>query len=212
MTRIRPLLALGAALAVGATACGDDGGAANSQKKPAAKRGGAKKKAAKPGASLDAYSQIEDDVRRKLGEEDFRPDPSGDEHRDPFRSYIVRQGQIGAGGTGSVQQTDLCTAKNSKAPDSSLRDLRLMGIVLRGTRGYAQFRDPTGFGWMVRRGDCLGKEKAIVQAIGVGSVTLEVVPEAPPNTAPPPPEQREIPLHPAELAPEEAVPETPPAE
>ena len=198
---------LGAGLSLGAAACGDEENPPPPPKKPAAKRGGGGK-AAKKGKSvkLDLYEQIDQEFRRPLREADFRPDPTGDENRDPFRSYVVRQGRVGQGtSTGmAIQPTDVCTAKNSRAPNHSLRDLRVIGIVLRGTRSYAQFRDPSGFGWIVKRGDCLGKEKAIVQAIGVGSVTLEVVPESPPNTEPPPPERRDIPLYPAELAPEDA--------
>jgi Tfp pilus assembly protein PilP len=157
-------------------------------------------------AHLDTYSQILPEHRRKFTEADFRADPSGDENRDPFRSFVIRQGSLGrdSKSSASVQPTDICTMKNSRAPGYSLRDLRLIGIVLRGTRGTAQFRDPRGDGWIVKRGDCLGKEKALVQAIGVGSVTLEVMPEAPPNTEPPPPERRDIPLYPAELPPAEA--------
>jgi hypothetical protein len=213
MTRAHALMrsiltgVLAAGLSLGVAACGEDEPAAPAPKKPAAKRGGAAAKG-RGGKSvkLDLYSQIEGDFRRKFRESDFRADPTGDENRDPFRSYVVRQGTAGQGSsTGlAIQPTDVCTAKNSRAPNYSLRDLRVIGIVLRGTLSYAQFRDPRGFGWIVKRGDCLGKEKAIVQAIGVGSVTLEVVPESPPNTEPPPPERRDIPLYPAELAPEDA--------
>jgi len=209
---MRTLLALLVAVPLGlsASACGDD---EPSAPPPPAK----KKRRASSGkgktTALDKYDQIEDDFRRKLGESDFRPDSSGDENRDPFRSYVVRQGSVGRG-TGSaitLQPTDVCTAKNSRAPGFSLRDLRLIGIVLRGTRSYAQFRDGAGFGWIVRRGDCLGKEKAIVQAVGVGSVTLEVVPDAPPNQEPPPPERKDIPLYPEELSPDaETVPDAEP--
>jgi len=196
---------LAAALAVAAGGCGEEDPPPAPRKKAAAKPGASKKAAGKQG-ELASYSQIAGEFRRDLTESDFRPDPTGSENRDPFRSYVVRQGAVGRGTQTpmALQPTDVCTAKNSRAPGYSLRDLRLIGIVLRGTRSFAQFRDASGFGWIVKRGDCLGKEKAIVQAIGVGSVTLEVVPEAPPNTEPPPPERRDIPLYPAELSPEDA--------
>jgi hypothetical protein len=80
-----------------------------------------------------------------------------------------------------------------------MRDLRLIGIVLRGTRSYALFRDSAAFGHIVKRGDCLGKEKARVDSIGAGFVRLEVTPEAPPGGAAPDPQMRDIQLHPEEL-------------
>ena len=202
MTAIR--FALAALLALAAS-CGDD------PPPPKPKPGATKKSTSTPKAKgktaqLDAYAQIHPEFRRTFTEADFRADPNGDENRDPFRSFVIRQGSLGRNSksAASITPTDVCTMKNSRAPGYSLRDLRLIGIVLRGTRGTAQFRDPRGDGHIVKRGDCLGKEKATVQAIGVGSVTLEVVPEAPPNTEPPPPERRDIPLYPTELAPAEA--------
>jgi hypothetical protein len=81
-----------------------------------------------------------------------------------------------------------------------MRDLRLMGIVLRGTRSYALFRDSAAFGHIVKRGDCLGKEKARVETIGAGFVRLKVTPEAPPGAPAPAPETRDIALHPEEIA------------
>ncbi len=196
------------AILLALSACGGDESTAPPPPKPGASKKTAKATPKGRGktATLDTYSQILPDYRRKFTEADFRADPNGDENRDPFRSFVIRQGSLGRSNkdTSNVQPTDVCTMKNSRAPGYSLRDLRLIGIVLRGTKSFAQFRDASGYGWIVRRGDCLGKEKATVQAIGVGSVTLEVVPEAPPNTEPPPPERRDIPLYPAELPPAEA--------
>ena len=212
-TKLLTMGLLAASLALGA--CGEDTAPAADKgaKKPSGEGGGGgggpKKKKGK-GVPLEAYKQIDESFRRTFTEVDFRPDSTGDENRDPFRSYVVRQGSLGreSKSTTTIQPTDVCTAKNSKASGYSLRDLRLIGIVLRGKiRGFAQFRDGSGLGWTVKRGDCLGKEKAIVQSIDSGSVSLEVVPEAPPNTAPPDPEKRIIPLYPSELAPTVDLPE-----
>lgn len=196
------------AILVALGACGGDESTAPEPPRPGAakKTSTAAPRGRGKTVQLDTYAQILPEYRRTFTEADFRADPSGDENRDPFRSFVIRQGSLGrdSKNMSSVQPTDVCTMKNSRAPGYSLRDLRLIGIVLRGTRSFAQFRDASGYGWIVRRGDCLGKEKATVQAIGVGSVTLEVVPEAPPNTEPPPPERRDIPLYPAELPPAEA--------
>jgi hypothetical protein len=197
-----------AALAVAAAGCGDEPQA----KKPtapaagprsAAKKGAGAKKAGGKGARLETYLKVPDEYRRVFIEKDFRPDLTGDENRDPFRSYVTRL--PGARTTAAqenapkIEVTELCTKDNSKATNYSLRDLRLIGIVLRGTKGYAQFRDSRQYGHTVHKGDCLGKEKARVEAIGAGFVRLEVTQEAPPGAAAPPPEKKDWVLHPEEV-------------
>ncbi|HWM86221.1 MAG TPA: hypothetical protein VNO33_10300 [Kofleriaceae bacterium] len=194
-----------------ATATATDASKAPPKKKPATGRAAAGRGRAKEkGGRLDTYSQIEDRFRLPFGERDFSVDPAGDENRDPFRSFVVRQGTgpRELKGQVAIQPTDVCTEKNSRAPGNSIRDLRLIAIVLRGTRSYAQFRDPSGFGPIVRLRDCLGKEKAIVEKIGAGFVTLEVVPDAA-SSKEPQAERRDIQLHPAELRAEDDAPEEP---
>jgi Tfp pilus assembly protein PilP len=182
---------------------GGSGGAAAAKPAAAARP----KKGRKGKASLVVYARIDEKYRRPLAESDFVPDPSGEERRDPFQSFVVRQGNLGQlrNNQVSMQPTDVCTEKNTKAPGYLLRDMRLIGIVLRGTTSFAQFRDAQGFGWIVSRGDCLGKEKAVVQAVGVGSVTLEVIPETPPNAPPPSPQRQDIALYPEDLDPGAAI-------
>lgn len=209
------LIIAAAALAAPAVGCGGDEGSAAAtspakdtpKKKPATARaaGGGRGRGGKTGR-LDVYAQIEDRFRLSFGEHDFAADPGGDDNRDPFRSFVIRQG------TGPralhentpIQPTDVCTEKNIRAPGHSVRDLRLIGLVLRGTRSYAQFRDPSGFGWIVRLRDCLGKEKAVVEKIGAGFVTLEVVPDMATGNQPQA-ERRDIQLHASELRTEEEV-------
>jgi hypothetical protein len=213
--RVRAVLMIAAAAlsAPALVGCGGDetSAAASSQaKEPAKKKAATGRAPAGRGRGrertgrLDTYAQIEDRFRQPFGERDFASDPAGDENRDPFRSFVIRQG------TGPralrdatpIQPTDVCTEKNIRAPGHSVRDLRLIGLILRGTRSYAQFRDPSGFGWIVRLRDCLGKEKAIVDKIGAGFVTLEMVPEVGPGNQPQA-ERRDIQLHPSELRAEE---------
>ncbi len=205
------------AVALVTTACGGEEPPPPKKAEPAAKDAAATKKptaavaggkAKKPKkqkkVALEVYPRIDDKYRRVLTESDFQPDPSGEERRDPFQSFVVRQGgprKAIASNQVAIQPTDVCTEKNSKASGFLLRDMRLIGIVLRGTNSFAQFRDKAGFGWIIRRGDCLGKEKAVVQAVGVGSVTLEVIPETPPNSPPPPPQRQDIALYPEDLEP-----------
>ncbi len=216
----------GVALALPTLGCGDDApkqssGAAT---KPAAKPKPKRKPRGKKG-KLKAYTKVEDlvgaeeaaKIRHKFVASDFNPDPSGDERRDPFRSYVVSQSikKSEVGGL-TVATTEVCTEKNMVAPSPlakdprarmsySLRDLQLRGVVLRGTKSYALFRDSGGFGHTVRRGDCLGKEKAKVVKIGAGFVRLEVIPDALPNQPAREPQKREIQLHPEELEIDEVV-------
>jgi hypothetical protein len=199
---------------VDAEAGGGKGGA----KKPAA---GAPAAAPKGGAKpLRTYDKIPDADRREFRERDFIPDPTGVENRDPFRSYVVNQPGLAARTSEAVASNASASCKpipkdrarrkgeNWHGGAYSVRDFRLVGIVLRGTQSYALFRDPGNFGNIVYRRDCLGKEKAIVEAITAGFVRLEVIPEAPPGGKTPEPEKREIALHPQELQlPDEEEPE-----
>lgn len=225
----RIMLAMVAAtLALPVVACGGDEAAApaDSSKTPPAKKAASGRAAAgrrgkDKGGRLDTYAQIEERFRTPFAERDFGSDAEGDDNRDPFRSFVVRQGNgpRELKGSSPIQPTDVCTEKNSRAPGYSIRDLRLISLLLRGTNSYAQFRDPAGFGWIVRLRDCLGKEKAIIDKIGAGFVTLEVVPETASATNEPQAERRDIQLHPDELsageetpaeAPRETIPDSPP--
>ncbi len=202
---------LGLAVGLGG-GCGEDVAPPqpqNSANKPKAKkpRRGRRGAAAKKG-ELQFYpkieSYVEDDdekenIRHKFVSRDFEPDGSGDDNRDPFRSYVIRQPGIGPQTSTQVsdEPTKVCSSKSLVASNYSLRDLRLVGIVLRGTRSYALFRDSASYGHIVRKGDCLGQEKARVAAIRAGFVSLEVLPESSPNQAP---QERAIQLYPEEIS------------
>lgn len=160
-----------------------------------------------PGAVIN-YRRIEDRVvtdaekraiRHRFSERDFAPDLTGTENRDPFRSFVVSQPGIGAGSGPAPEATDQCPRKRQWARTFSARELKLVGIVARGTIRYALFSDPTSYGYVIHAGDCIGKEKARVKEIGASFVTLEISSEAPPNQPPRPAEQRSIQLHPKDL-------------
>jgi hypothetical protein len=204
------VLAIALAVLVG---CGDDGGGTSNQ--PAPKAGGGAKPKAKPKAKgkekagLKDYPKIEDRVpeierptiRHEFRESDFLGDPTGLDNRDPFRSYVVKQGSgLDTGmAAGAPVEKPQCNQRALVASNYNLRDLRLVGIVTRGVRKYALFQDPSDYGHIVNRNDCLGREKAKIKDIGSGFVTLELVPETAANAAPRPPEERSIPLYPNEL-------------
>jgi hypothetical protein len=194
-----PLLAL---LAL-TPACGDD-------EPPAAQRGfgpggakkagGGKAPASKKGktAALRPAAQVPDELRRGFDKVAFVPDPTGDVNRDPFRPFLFNPAP-GARDDAAVRREDVCQ-KRVIAPDHGYRQLRLVGVVLRGTRSYALFTDPRKHGHIANRGDCLSKDKVRVKHIGADRVTLTIQGDAPPGAPAPPPRDEVILLHPRELA------------
>lgn len=208
------LAILGVMLAMGG--CGDDGGSTSDAPRPITpvKKNPRNNRRGQPQEQtedltfykkIEAYAADEEEAKRlrhTFTPGDFEPDITGDENRNPFRSYVIRQPGLGQQDQieeGSGRKSEFCTSKNLVAPTYSLRDLRLVGIVLRGTRSYALFRDSSSYGHIVRKGDCLGQEKARVAAIRTGFVSLEVIPEVAPNQPPRPPQERAIQLYPDEL-------------
>lgn len=195
------------ALASAAAGCGDDGPpAAPSTRTPVPK-------ALQPGspgaaAPVVSYRRAEDRVtsdaekkaiRHKFSERDFAPDLTGTDNRDPFRSFVVAQPGVGTGGGTPVEATEACPKKRQWARGFSARELKLVGIVARGTIRYALFSDPSQYGYVIHPGDCIGKEKARVNEIGASFVTLEISSDVAPNQPLRPAEERSIQLHPKDL-------------
>ncbi|MBT8493039.1 MAG: pilus assembly protein PilP, partial [Deltaproteobacteria bacterium] len=149
---------------------------------------------------LGAYAKVDPGLRHEFKDRDFIVDPTGGNNRDPFRSFLINQPLTEGDEGSSGDVTEVCPPERSIASKFSVRSLNLIGIVLRGTKSYALFRDTKRFGHIVRRGDCLGKEKAVVNEIGAGYVRLEVTPETPQGTAAPPVQTRTIALYPRELS------------
>lgn len=189
-----------ASLALVASACGDDGGNSSAPNQPnmsptpppAAAAAGA----AQPG--LAGYAKVDPELRHKLTEIDFVPDASGEVNRDPFRSWMQR---TVVSDDDRPTTIDPCTEGRVRwgAPSYSIRDLNLIGLVKRG-RSYAQFVDKSeSDSWIVRKGDCIGQEKAVIEEVGVGYVRLSITPPAPPGAPSPPAQKQDIPLHPDEL-------------
>jgi len=145
------------------------------------------------------YPKVDAELRRELGEIDFVPDASGETNRDPFRSWVLKP-RLNPDEE-AVEIVDICTEGNVRwgAQSYSVRDLALIGLVKRG-RSYAQFSDRSERdSWIVRKGDCIGQEKAIIEEIGVGYVRLSITPPAPPGAPAPPAQKQDINLHPNDL-------------
>lgn len=202
-------LALAAALALLA-GCDDGGSAPASAPATPVTTPQANRPAAAAGAQkggLRFHAKIEDLigeeqgqlVRHKFTADDFGPNIGGNEKRDPFRSFAAAQ--LMAAEVRQDRPVDPSQACKDHVADSfSLRDMRLVGIVLRGTRSYALFVDKGEKGHIVTRGDCLGVEKARVLSVRAGFVTLQLNPDATQATAESELQERTIALYPDELS------------
>lgn len=172
---------------------------ANAEAKPAAQSGGKGGKGGKAKgkrASLQVYDKVPDALRKELTRADFLADPTGDINRDPFRSYLVQPAAAQKAQTNASE--DEC-ARRTIAPKYGLRDLKLAGVVMKGTQSYALFIDGQKLGHIAHRGDCISKERVRLKDIGADRVILEVRGDAPPGAPAPPPRDEVWRLHPSEL-------------
>lgn len=110
-----------------------------------------------------------DGIRHVFKERDFDPE----HNRDPFQSYVV---QVNSPGTPSSVSDKCPRADQMVATSYSYADLKLVGIVAQGTqRKVLMMGGPLGY--IIKRGDCVGKEKAVVKDIGLGYVTFQLDPD-----------------------------------
>jgi Tfp pilus assembly protein PilP len=104
-------------------------------------------------------------LRRKvLREEDFAE--NDDSNRDPFRSYLDTWIERGPKVTTSV--VSAVFAKYS------LEELTLIAVISGDANPRAMFRDPTGLGQAVKRGDYLSKSAARITKILSDRVVIEM--------------------------------------
>lgn len=192
------LTAMTLALLAAAAACGGDDAPKPKPKPAAAPAGGAPAAAAATsgGPQLVLRQKVDDKYRRAFTKEDFTSDPSGDVNRDPFYSYLVTPTAVTGGQTTAVQ--DECENR-TVAGKYALGDLKLLGIIVRGTKNFAMFTNPERVGQIVYQGDCLAKDKARVLEITPSCVRVELRVEAPPGAPAPPAHEEKICLHPEEI-------------
>lgn len=152
-----------------------------------------------------------DAIRHVFRPRDFVPTF---ETRDPFQSFIVAQPGLGPG-DGAGAGVPLDPAKNCTREDqmvaqsSSYLDLKLRVIVTRGTQRKVLMEDSTGLGHIIKRGDCVGREKAVVREIGKEFITFELHEPAIGDAPKREPAQRSVQLYPKQL-PVSALPGEPP--
>ena len=177
-----------------AAACGDNAPLPPARRpQTPASGGGASGGAAKSatGPQLVLKPKVDAAYRKEFTATDFTADVTGEINRDPFRSYLVQP--VVLPGTG-VPMQDEC-ADHRVAEKYSYNDLRLLGIIMRGTKNFAMFRDPTGFGQVAYQGDCLSKDKAKIIEITPSCVRLQMQGQAPPGAPAPPPHEDKKCLH-----------------
>jgi type IV pilus assembly protein PilP len=95
-------------------------------------------------------------------EEDF---VEGDRSRDPFRSYAKLFTDQGKGRIKAQRRVLL--------DRYSIEDLKLIGLITRTDTPRAMLVDPTGRGWVVTKGQFIGRPE-VVHAGGPGGVDYEL--------------------------------------
>lgn len=148
-TLLRPLAAALVLLALGVAACGDSTKpppaahpAAAAGQKPAAAAAAAPEAPA-PAAPEWSYSSVG--------------------KRDPFRSFLTEIEQT---------QSGLQTRCGTPLGRFELEQLRLVAVVTGLEDPVAMVEAPTGVGYAVRRGACIGKNGGIVAAVRSGEVVV----------------------------------------
>lgn len=116
--------------------------------------------------------------------------------RDPFQSFVIIQaGGPGTSEAGTKPEPHQSCKREDQfvASNYSYQDLKLVGIVAQGTQRKVLMMDSGNLGHIIKRGDCVGKEKAVVKDIGTGYVTFVV--EEDPDTKRPA-QETSVQLHP----------------
>ncbi|MGE0550560.1 MAG: hypothetical protein AB7O24_03140 [Kofleriaceae bacterium] len=109
-------------------------------------------------------------IRHEFKDRDFVVDQN---NRDPFQSFVVSQGTTQNDPNRNIVKTPRCLRDDQLvATNYSYSDLKLVGIVAQGTQRKVLMMDNGNFGHIIKRGDCVGKEKAIVKDIGNGYMTF----------------------------------------
>jgi Tfp pilus assembly protein PilP len=121
---------------------------------------------ASPTAAKDALQQRLTILRRKvLRDEDFNE--TDEANRDPFRSFLGIFTDRGA-------RTVVPQSVPSIFGKFALEELTLIAVISGDANPRAMFRDPTGLGQVIKRGDYVSKSAARVTKILSDRVVLEL--------------------------------------
>lgn len=177
-------------LVLAVAGCGEDENVSSAPPRPATPAA-----QTKPAAKKDANAggitpklRIEDRVtdpekltiRHPFRERDFVVDQN---NRDPFQSFVLG-GQTLPTSSETTLPMDItrkCTrADQFVAPNHSYSELRLVGIVAERTQRKVLMMDRGNLGHIIKKGDCVGREKAVVKDIGAGYITFQIQPDVGP--------------------------------
>jgi hypothetical protein len=110
-----------------------------------------------------------DGIRHAFRERDFDPE----HNRDPFQPSAGSSGPTAPPGG----LTPKCPREDQLVASSySYAELKLVGIIAQGTQRKVLMTMGKD-GYIIKRGDCVGKEKAVVKDIGLGYITFQVDPD-----------------------------------
>jgi len=99
-------------------------------------------------------------IRHQFKDRDYVPEMN----RDPFQSSFVKIGSASGSGSDADAERGRC-GRGLRVTNYSYLDLKLVGIVAQGTQRKVLMMSPDNRGHIIRRGDCVGKEKAWVKEI-----------------------------------------------
>jgi Tfp pilus assembly protein PilP len=137
-------------------------------------------------------------IRHQFKDRDFVVEQN---NRDPFQSFVLNQGITNPSDAGLPRVvTPKCQRPEQLvATNYSYTDLRLVGIVAQGTQRKVLMMDAGNLGHIIKRGDCVGREKAVVKDIGTGYVTFQVEPDETASGQARTGEERSIQLYPNQM-------------
>ena len=115
-------------------------------------------------------------IRHTFKDRDFVADQN---NRDPFQSFVLAQpGLTTSQDALQRDPTKKCLREDQfVAPNYSYTDLRLVGILAEKAQRRVLMMDTANLGWIIKKGDCVGREKALVKDIGAGFITFQVEPD-----------------------------------
>ena len=115
-----------------------------------------------------------DTIRHVFRERDF----VAENNRDPFQPLVIKPLGAGSGSSSAIVDGTRCQrAEQLRVSNYGFQDLKLVGIVAQGTQRKVLMMDPGNFGHIIKRGDCVGKEKAWVKDIGENFICFEMAPD-----------------------------------
>lgn len=115
-----------------------------------------------------------DGIRHAFNERDFVLE----QNRDPFQSPFMPQVSSGKPSDSlKLEPTKVCKKDRMVATSYSYTELKLVGVVTQGTLHRALMMGGS-LGYIIKRGDCVGRDKAVVKDIGNDYITFVIEPDA----------------------------------